>query len=148
MARTVNRIGLDATPLQHPFSVLAFCVQMPRISIAMRFLISCWLGCILVGCASSTAAWNNRIGKYTLSQARTELGKPNSEKSSPDGGTSIEWLTHPAGPPPTTGFAGALRVGGVDQDFRQPMPQQSRSEYLRLTFDSNGVLENWSRVYR
>jgi hypothetical protein len=36
----------------------------------------------------------------------------------------------------------------VDQDFRQPMPQQSRSEYLRLTFDSNGVLENWSRVYR
>jgi hypothetical protein len=110
-------------------------------------LFALLLGCFLNGCASPDTAWNSRLGKYTLAQARIDFGKPASEKSLPDGGTTVEWLTNLAGPAPTTGFAGGIRAGGVDQSFNQPMPLQSRKEFLRLDFDNKGILENWSRVY-
>jgi hypothetical protein len=108
-------------------------------------IITAWL---VAGCTSPTSDWNNRIGKYTLTQAKSDWGKPLKMETTTDGGTSGEWLAHLGGTMPANGgIDTGPRAGGVDQPngaFEVP----NRSEYLHLTFDANGKLTKWERIYR
>jgi hypothetical protein len=142
-------IGVDATVYTHCIPEQMFYVMFmqtisPRMALVFVFALTGWL---VVGCASSTADWNNRIGKYTLNQATVEFGKPSEIKTLPDGTTSVEWLRR-IGTPISggVGMETGPRAGGVDQPNAFTLPAQN--EYLHLTFDAGGTLLKWERLYR
>ncbi len=118
------------------------------VSLAMFSLA---LGLLLAGCASTpTVDWDSRVGNYTLTQARTDLGPPSESHSLPDGGTSGEWLTRlgTAMPAASSGMDSGMRAGGVYQPGGMPTGMGSKSEYVHLMFDASGKLVKWEHIYR
>ena len=47
---------------------------------------------LFVGCAS-TNYWDDKIGTYTLDEAKIEFGPPDSTAKLEDGGMVISWIT-------------------------------------------------------
>jgi hypothetical protein len=118
------------------------------LSLAMFSLL---FALLLASCASTpTVDWNSRVGNYTLTQARTDLGPPSESHTLPDGGTSAEWLTRlgTAMPAASAGMDNGMRAGGVYQPGGISNGMGSKSEYVHLTFDVNGKLVKWERIYR
>jgi len=95
----------------------------------------------------SEAEWRGRIGTYTYEQALAELGPPNVVGESNEGKTA-EWVIRQS---PATSFSfgvgggsyggGAARGGGVGTTVSPP----PGGEYLRLRFDKDGKLAEWTK---
>ena len=97
------------------------------------------LNCVLTGCESTPKVdWDSRVGSFTYDQAVKELGSPLLTTKLNAGGTVADWPT------------GARRVGvgGGYGSAGMGMGQAGHSEFLRLTFDENGVLKSWKQEFR
>lgn len=106
------------------------------------------------GCASGPKAdikgidWGSRIGKYTYEQALAELGQPNVIGESSEG-MIAEWVLRRS---PNVSFGIGLGTGSYGHHTStgigggtmvSPPPS---GEYLRLRFDKNNVLAEWTKV--
>jgi len=101
---------------------------------------------LLSGCASTPETdWASLVGSYTYAEAVTDLGKPTRVEPTADGGRVAEWskprtyTKSMTALPPSYGQAetrGMNTYGTVAPD-----------KVLRLTFDAQGKLVNWSRNY-
>jgi hypothetical protein len=98
------------------------------------------------GCAGPRIDWEPRIGNYTYDQAVLELGPPDKAAHLTDGTLVADWFTRGrAGPQLSfglgTGFYGRRSAVSVGQSIGTSPPPQ----YLRLTFDPQGMLISWRR---
>ncbi len=106
------------------------------------------------GCASGPKTsvkdidWRSRIGTYTYEQALAELGEPNVIGESSEGRTA-EWVLRRS---PAVSFGFGLGTGSSGQHTStgvgvgtsvSPPPS---GEYLRLRFDKDDKLAEWSKV--
>jgi len=131
-----------------------------------------WLLCLLVvslallgsGCASSssnsatepkpakldprTAPWNDYVGTYTYDQAVQDLGKPAVVGEDASGRTA-EWVLRHS-PRMSFGFGvGGGSVGphtGVGVGAGSSISPPPHGENLRLKFDTDGKLKEWTKV--
>ncbi len=95
----------------------------------------------------SDAEWKGRIGTYTYEQALAELGPPNAVGESNEGKTA-EWVIRQS---PATSFSfgvgrgsyGGGTAAGVGAGTTVSPPPSG--EYLRLRFDKNGKLAEWTK---
>jgi hypothetical protein len=106
---------------------------------------------LITGCATAPPVdWGGRVGHYTYAQAINELGPPNRQARLSNGGTEVKWFVPAVG---TLGMPNNnLNNGfGVGPNTIGAGPNASPSglsdRYLQLTFDSNGVLSDWSKNY-
>ncbi len=102
------------------------------------------------GCATHRVDWDARVGTYTFDDAVRELGPPDKSAGLTDGSTVADWITihgarmassytggwHPYGPYGWTGPSYVM----VDP----PGPDR----ILRLTFDPQGKLASWKKLYQ
>ena len=114
----------------------------------------------MAGCASSSGSktsakpdpkainWSERVGNYTYQQALADLGKPTVTGESADGSIA-EWrLSHS----PQVSFGLGVgsgsygRSSAVGVGVGTTMTPPPHGEYLRLQFDKEGKLKEWSRV--
>jgi hypothetical protein len=92
--------------------------------------------------------WGSRIGAYTYGEALAELGEPNMISESSEGKIA-EWvLRQSPGISFGFGFGGGgyghhTSTGGGVGATVSPPPS---GEYLRLRFDQNGRLAEWTKV--
>jgi len=114
----------------------------------------------LAGCASSSGTktsakpdpkaitWSERIGNYTYQQALTDLGKPTVTGESAEGRTA-EWMLSRS---PQVSFGLGVgsgsygRSSAVGVGVGTAVTPPPHGEYLRLQFDKEGKLKEWSRV--
>lgn len=125
--------------------------------ILWRHVLGLLLGGVLlsgvVGCASHKIDWNSRIGNYTHDDAVRELGPPDKSATLTDGSVVADWLTG-RGIQSATVYGGPYygRYGRHGYGWGAPgmvvvdPPQPDR--FLRLTFDPQGKLASWQRVYK
>ena len=106
------------------------------------------------GCASGPKTyvedidWRSRIGTYTFEEAYAELGQPKVICESIEGRTA-EWVLRQS-PPVTIGFGlgtgsygGHTATGAGVGTTVSPPPS---GEYLRLRFDKDDKLAEWTKV--
>jgi hypothetical protein len=121
----------------------------------MRVVRSILLVCLtlMAGCASHpkpnfSADWNSRIGSYTYDQAVAELGRPVVSGESSEGKTA-EWTIRKSsgvtfGIGVGQGFYGQHSAVGVGTGTSYTPPPSG--EYLRLKFDKDDKLKEWSKA--
>ena len=92
--------------------------------------------------------WGSRIGTYTYEEALAELGEPDVMDESSEGKIA-EWVLRRT---PMVSFGFGLGTGGYGHHTTtgvgvgtsvSPPPS---GEYLRLRFDKDGKLAEWTRV--
>jgi hypothetical protein len=92
--------------------------------------------------------WSERIGTYTLDQALVELGKPAMMGESSAGKTA-EWVLRRS-PQMSFGFGvggGSYGSGGgVGVGVGSGISPPPHGENLRLIFDAEGKLKEWTKV--
>ena len=122
-------------------------MKLGRLSLIVLILLA-------EGCASGTrvtveeSEWGTRIGKYTYLEALSELGEPQLIGESSEGKIA-EWVLR-QGVPFSIGFGfGGAGYGhhtstgvGVGTSVSPP----PSGEYLRLRFDRDGNLAEWTKV--
>ena len=111
----------------------------------------------LGGCASDpkpakpnpkTINWSERVGTYTYDQALADLGKPVVIGESADGKTA-EWSLRRS---PRVSFGLGLgggsygSHGGVGVGVGSSVSPPPSGENLRLNFDTDGKLKEWTKV--
>ena len=100
---------------------------------------------VLLGCSTTKSVdWNTRVGSFTYDQAILELGPPDKQDKLSDGKTLAEWIVRGsagAGLSLGTGFYGSNAGVGVSQSVGSGYSGRS----LKLTFDTDGRLSNWSK---
>ena len=87
------------------------------------------------------------MGEYTFDQAVTELGPPTKQSKLGDGKTVAEWITRS---PQSSSFGvgvGGYSGGNVGMGMGTSFGGGYRERVLRLTFGTDGKLENWYRNY-
>ena len=103
------------------------------------------LALALTGCSTTKKVdWNSRVGSYTYDQAIVELGPPDKQAKLSDGLTVAEWITRRSGGAGFTfgtGYHGGSAGVGVSQYVGSGYSERS----LKLTFDTDGRLTNWSK---
>lgn len=106
------------------------------------------------GCSTPKVDWNLRVGTYSYDDAVRELGPPDKSATLSDGSTVADWLTA-RGMQTATGFgAGIGRYGRYSHGYAYPGPPvvvmdpPTPDRFLRLTFDPQGKLASWQRVYK
>jgi hypothetical protein len=116
----------------------------------LRAALAALVVAIASGCASSRIDWNTRIGTYTFDDAVRELGPPDKSAQLTDRSTVADWVTS-RGSRLSTAYVGGWHPygpygwGGPSYVFLDP-PGPDR--ILRLTFDPQGRLASWDRVYQ
>ena len=115
----------------------------------MNVVLKCFLcaaAVVIAGCATGRVDWSTRVGSFTFDQAVIELGPPDKQAKLSDGNTVADWVSRYSGGPSVsvgTGFYGGYPGSvGVVQTYNRPDYYESK---LRLTFNTNNVLENWAR---
>ena len=100
---------------------------------------------LVAGCRSTPKIdWNSRIGTYTYDQAVTELGPPDKTAQLLDDRTVADWITgYRRGSSVTIGTGVFGGHGGVG--VGQTVGGDSTPQILRLTFDAEHRLVEWSR---
>ena len=111
----------------------------------------------LSGCASPSKTakvnqrdvnWIERVGTYTYEQALADLGRPAVIGEASDG-TTAEWVVRRS-PRMSFGFGvGGGSFGsrsGVGVGVGSSVSPPAHGENLRLKFDNNGKLKEWSWV--
>lgn len=121
------------------------------------YLLMLGLVLFLGGCASEpksakpnpkTVNWSERVGTYTYDQALADLGKPAVIGESADGKTA-EWSLRRS---PRVSFglgvgSGSFgHHGGVGVGVGSTVSPPPSGENLRLKFDKDGKLKEWSKV--
>lgn len=107
------------------------------------------LACWVAGCATTKIDWNSRVGAYTFDQAVLELGPPDRSAELTDGTRVVEWLTsrgHSHGTFTTFSDPYPFYFDGPRTHYYSSSP--SPDHYLRLTFNPEGRLAAWRRVYK
>lgn len=105
---------------------------------------------LISGCATAPPVdWNSRVGHYTYAQAINDLGPPNREARLSNGAKQLKWFVPAVG---TIGTPNNMNNGfGVGPNTLGAGPNSSPAgfgvRYLQLTFDSNGVLTDWTKTY-
>ena len=103
---------------------------------------------LLAGCASTPKVdWDSRVGGYDFDRAVMEMGPPDRSSELSDGSKVAEWFLKPGSTLSFgvgTGYYG--RGGGVG--VGQSVSSGRSGQYLRLTFDPEGVLSGWEKVWR
>ena len=106
------------------------------------------------GCSSGPKAnikgidWGSRIGTYTYEEALSELGEPNVIGESSEGMVA-EWVIRRS---PLVSFGFGLGSGthghhtGTGVGVGTSVSPPPSGEYLRLRFDKDGKLVEWTRV--
>lgn len=126
----------------------------------LPFLLLLAASLALAGCASSaktdkpakvdprTINWSERVGIYTYDQALAELGRPMVTGESSEGRTA-EWVLRRS-PQMSFGFGvGGGSFGshsGVGVGVGSSVSPPPHGENLRLIFDRDGKLKEWSKV--
>lgn len=105
---------------------------------------------LLAGCATTKQVdWNARVGSYTFDQAVVELGPPDRSAPLSDGSKVAEWLT---GRGSTTTYYDGFTSGFFHPGYGFGVVRGSETRWpdrvLRLTFEPDGKLRAWQRVYR
>lgn len=115
-----------------------------RLSIFTAILLMFTAG--LSGCRSTPKVdWNTRIGTFTYDQAVAELGPPDKSAKLTDGRTVAEWVTgYKRGSSLSLGTGVFGGHGGVS--VGQTVGGGSRAQVLRLTFDQENRLLEWTRT--
>ncbi len=97
----------------------------------------------LAGCATHRVDWAARVGHYTYEQAVVDMGPPDKQAKLNDGTIVAEWLinrgyayTYTSPNPYPLFYPGPLTT------YTAP------SQFLRLTFDPDGQLTNWKKLYK
>ncbi|MGE3309633.1 MAG: hypothetical protein AB7O66_06660 [Limisphaerales bacterium] len=123
--------------------------------ILLLALAALWLGGVLgSGCATPKVDWTSRIGTYTYDDAVRELGPPNKSAKLSDNSMVADWLTGRGMRTATAyGFgAGGYGYGRYGYGYMGPqmivMDPATPDRYLRLSFDPDGKLASWKRVYQ
>ena len=107
-------------------------------------LFAALLVLVAVGCATAHVDWNARIGTYTYDQAIAELGPPDKQAKLTDGERVAEWVTrHYTGSTVAVGSGFGYGYGGVG--YVQNVGPSTYETSLRLTFNTNNVLEKWKK---
>ncbi len=106
---------------------------------------------LAVGCATHRIDWDARVGTYSHDDAVREYGPPDKSATLSDGSVVADWLTGRGGMQTATAYGGAWNArhrygwGGPTYVVMDP-PTPDR--FLRLTFDPQGKLASWRRVYQ
>ena len=101
---------------------------------------------LVVSCVSGPrvtvedSEWGARIGKYTYQEALAELGEPQMIGESSEGKTA-EWVLRQSMP-----FSIGFGFGGAGIGVGTSVSPPPSGEYLRLRFDRDGRLTEWSKV--
>jgi hypothetical protein len=110
-----------------------------------RTLVACWflfVCLVLAGCASTRKIdWNSRLGTYNYDQAVTELGPPDKSAVLSDNSRVAEWLIYRGGSYGTV----YTYQGAWVHSFQESSAPDS---FLRLTFDSQGILRSWNKLLK
>lgn len=110
------------------------------------------LGAVLVvpvGCATRKIDWESRIGTFTYDDAIRELGPPDKSADLSDGTRVADWTTM-RGMRTASTFGGWYPYGPhgyLGPNFIVVDPP-APDRILRLTFDSQGKLASWRKMYR
>ncbi|MDB6109921.1 MAG: hypothetical protein JWR69_1671 [Pedosphaera sp.] len=113
-------------------------------------LVLCLLPLLIAGCASTAnQKWNSRVGSYTVTQALTELGPPQSAVAFHDGVQVAEWLTRFGTRTSLQAQSGPTFSARVfDYSVLPRDAAHIPDKYLRLLFGPDGKLIAWDRQYR
>jgi len=119
-------------------------------------LLTLLLGGLLfafAGCSSNKIDWNSRVGSYSYDDAIRELGPPDKSAKLTDGSTVADWLTGRGMQSATMyGGPGYGRYGRHGYGWAGPgyvvVDPPSPDRFLRLTFDPQGKLASWQKVYK
>lgn len=105
------------------------------------------LALVLTGCSTTRKVdWNSRVGYYTYDQAILELGPPDKQAKLTDGQTVAEWITRRSGGVGLTIGTGTYG-GGTGVGVSQTVGSGYTDRVLKLIFDTEGRLSNWSKNY-
>jgi hypothetical protein len=110
-------------------------------------VVLCSLMLTFAGCKSTPKVdWNSRVGSYTYDQAVAELGPPDKFARLSDGSAVAEWIKRSSG-----GMSFGFGVGSYGSHGGVGVGQSVGSGYddkvLRLTFDQENKLSNWTKNY-
>jgi len=115
--------------------------------LALAGLLPGVLAMLDAGCASTPKPdWNERIGNYTLDDAVRELGRPVSSTKLQDGTNVAEWLLKFGSQSFGYGTGRYGPGGGASMGTTFTPPTQS--QFLRLTFGTDGKLQRWNKFER
>jgi len=84
--------------------------------------------------------WGARMGKYTYQDALAELGEPQMIGESSEGKIA-EWVLRQRMP-----FSIGFGLGGAGVGVGTSVSPPPSGEYLRLRFDPDGKLAEWTKV--
>lgn len=103
----------------------------------------CLLGFLGLGCETyGKADWKARVGHFTWDQAIEELGPPESEAKTSDGSRVADWVISRSRTY-STAVRGPLFWSWSGQDVTT-----TAESHLLLTFDAQGRLKAWKRIYK
>ncbi len=106
------------------------------------------LVCMAVSCASTPKVdWNSRMGRYTFDQAVLDMGPPERSSELSDGTKVAEWFVR-AGSSMSFGVGTGYYGSGSGVGVGQSVTSGRSGQYLRLTFNTEGVLAAWEKVWR
>ena len=96
------------------------------------------LGCETYG----KADWKSRVGHYSWDQAIEELGPPESEAKTSDGSRVASWVISRS-----RTYSTAIR-GPVFWSWSGQDVTTTAESHLLLTFNAQGQLKAWKRIYK
>jgi hypothetical protein len=115
-------------------------------------LLLCLLAILLAGLSASGCKtkskvnWETRLGAYTFDQAVAELGPPDKTATLTDGRKICDWIERAKGGGGVSfGVGTGFSSGGVGVGVGQSIGSGPRDPVLRLTFNKDNVLVDWSR---
>ena len=104
------------------------------------------------GCATFEGTnWDERVGSYTIADAKTELGSPNETEDTADGGVLATWIqrsTYRATESYVTGTSYDPRTDDQTGIQHAPQPTTAADTSLNLIFNDEGILSGWSTSSR
>lgn len=108
------------------------------------------LGLVLLAasCASTPKVnWDDRVGDYTYDQTVLEMGPPERSSELSDGTRVADWLTK-RGSTLSFGVGTGYYGGRSGLSVGQSVSSGPSGQYLRLTFNPEGVLSAWEKLWR
>ena len=106
----------------------------------------------MIGCATFEATnWSERVGTYTIADAKEELGSPDRTEDTDDGGVIATWIqrsSYRSNQRFDTGSSYDPRQD--DQTGLSNIPQTSAvsESFMNLTFNDEGILSAWDTSAR
>jgi len=104
------------------------------------------------GCATfESSNWNERVGTYTIEDAKAELGAPDRNEDTADGGVVATWVqrvSYRSTRPLATGSSYDPRTEDQTGVSFNTQRSQSAESVLNLTFNDDGVLSGWDTSAR